>query len=170
MHKIYYVSEDNSFIIHNYEEAERLISNAFSLAYSDNTGKTYRGCAPRFDDYYQRSDASNVNKMMMLNNQIYESGEEDSLLYRVIYCDEEWLNSQLVFGLSSVVQACYSQKGYITATSVQKIDGGWRIHVIVNRVNRYTGEKMIKDTVNLKQAVDNWYDYSYRKMNQQVTQ
>jgi len=170
MHKIYYISESNKFVIHNYEDAERWIGNVYALAYYDSTGKTYRGCSPKFDDYYQRSDPSKVNKMMMLNNQIYECGEEDNLLYRVIDCYENWINAHLAFGLSSVVQACYSQKGYITATSVQEIDGGWRIHVIVNRVNRYTGEKMIKDTVDLKQAVDNWYDYSYRKMNRQVTQ
>ena len=170
MHKIYYISETNKLVVHNYEEAERLIDIIYSAAYYESNGKTYRGCSPRFDDYHQRSDPSKVNKMMMLNNQIYEIGEEDNLLYRVIDCYETWVNDNYAFGLSSVVQACYSQKGYITATSVQKIDGGWRIHVVVNRVNRYTGEKMIKDTVDLKQAVDNWYDYSYRKMNRQVTQ
>ncbi len=163
MHKINYISEQNNLIIHNNQDGERLIREAFATAYIDGTANTYRGCSPRFDDYYGRSDPSAVMKLININNLLYEAGEDDNLFYRTIECDESWLDPHLVFGLSSVIQSCYSQNGYITATSVQKTDNGWKVHVIVNKVNRYTGEKLTKDTVNLKQAIENWYLYHSQK-------
>lgn len=163
MHKINYISEHSDLIINNKQEGEKLLKEAFSMAYVDGTNNTYRGCAPRFDDYYERSDPSKVMNRMNLNDLLYEAGEEDNLFYRTIDCDEPWLDSHLAFGLSSVVQACYAQNGYITATSVQKSDNGWKIHVIVDKVNRYNGIKMVQDTVPLKLAVDNWYLYHSQK-------
>ena len=164
MHKINYISEQNNLILQNNQEGEKLLRETFASAYVDGTANTYRGCAPRFDDYYERSDPSAVMKLMNINNLLYEADEVDNLFYRIIDCDEQWLDAHLVFGLSSVVQTCYAQNGYITATSVQKTGNGWRIHVVVNKINRYTGKKMIQDTVNLKQAVDNWYLYHSQKI------
>lgn len=165
MYKINYISEQNDLKIYTNQEGEKLIRSIFATAYVDGTANTYRGCAPRFDDYYERSDPAAVMKRMNLNNLMYEAGENDLLLYRTIDCDEPWLDAHLAFGLSSVVQACYAQNGYITATSVQKCDNGWKIHIVVDKVNRYTGYVMEKDTVNLKQAVDNWYLYHSQKKN-----
>jgi len=120
--------------------------------------------SPKLLSYYDQSNPRAVSDYMRYVNDLYGTPDGDLLLYRTITCDDPWFDSRTAFGLSSMIQNCYSQKGYIAASVVQLLsDKSWRIHVIVNRVNRYTGEVMISDSVDLKRALDNWYNYRAQK-------
>lgn len=112
--------------------------------------------SPKLLSYYDQSNPRAVSDYMRYVNDLYGTPDGDLLLYRTITCDDPWFDSRTAFGLSSMIQNCYSQKGYIAASVVQLLsDKSWRIHVIVNRVNCYTGEVMISDSVDLKRALDN---------------
>ena len=164
MYTINLVNESQNLTVSNAAEMEEFIRRVYALGYSDGSNLTYKGLSPKLLGYYDQNNPKVVSDFMKYVNDLYRVPDGDLLLYRTVICDDPWFDPRVAFGLSSMIQNCYSQKGHIAASVVQLLsDGSWCIHVIVSRVNRYTGEIMMNDSVDLKRALDNWYNYRAQK-------